>query len=410
MDDLNHKKLLESHPGMWAVLPSNVYEGMLKADSKTADHLLDQWKENIKENIKRFLPSCGWLNDGYIGIGRQKAVIGIGSGPSLSKNKDYLKTISLTDGTREYEEQDFILMSSNHQLKQCFKDGIIPHFAMLSDGSPDLADQMDVGATGKHTTLVANIICHPDVIAKWKGPVKFVCTKDYKLPELVAKITGEPMPLERCVVPGGNILNLSFALAIGLFRASVWMCVGNDLSFSPADNLKDRRKGYYEDGDYSSNIKSRRDEASNELYWGAFDFPRSVLWTPSKDTIRWRLKWACTAPQLFFYKTWLEANAMILWKNNQQFHIYNCTEGGILGVLLKEDVNFPEKYDEKFSSDSWFLMDEVTNGKWRTRTLEDACEEFYNAKQMLLGKPTWQGTIIQPDVPYATNTDQNIIH
>jgi hypothetical protein len=403
--NLDYKTLLENYPGMGAVMPDNVYEGLLKTDSKTIEHLMDSWKDNIKENVKRFLPSCGWLNDGYVSIGKNKAVIGIGSGPSLKKNKDYLKTVSLADGTREYEEQDFILMSSNHQIKDCLEEGIIPHFVMVSDASPDLAVQMDVGKSGKYTTLIANILTHPDVIEKWKGPVKFIVTRDAELPEYIAGLTGEPISRKRCVVPGGNILNLSFALGIGLFRASAWMCVGNDLSYSPADNLEDRRKGFYEDGDYTTNIKSRRDEASHELMWGGFDFPKSVLWTPSKDIVRWRLKWLCTAPQLFFYKTWLEANAMILWKHNQQFHIFNCSEDGILGVLLKEGVNIPEKYDEKFDPDNWFLMDEVTNGRWRTRTLEDACEEFHNAKQKLLGRTVWgQESIIQPAARYATNT------
>ncbi len=409
MDDAGHKNLIERYPEVGAVLPDNVYEGMLKADSKTHDHLLDLWKSNIKENVKRFLPKSGWLNDGYVGLGRHKAVIGIGAGGSLGKNKDHLKTISLADGTREFEEQDFILMASNHQLKPCLEAGIIPHFTMVSDGSPDLVDQFDVGATGKHTTLIANIISHPDVIKKWKGPVKFVCTKDNKIPEYVTEQTGEPMPQERCVVPGGNILNLSFALGIGLFRASVWMCVGNDLSFPAATDLKDRRKGYYEDGDYSTNIKSSRDEASHEFTWGGFELEENKIWMPKKN-VRWKLKWMSTAPQLFFYKTWLEANALILWDNGQQFHVYNCTEGGILGVLLKEEMNNPEKYDEKFDPDNWFLMDEVTNGRWRTRTLQDACEEFHNAKQQLLGRPTWEGLVTQPGAQYATNTGRQIIH
>ena len=100
---------------------------------------------------------------------------------------------------------------------------------------------------------------------------------------------------------------------------------------------------------------------------------------------------------------------MTLWDAGAQFHVYNCTEGGICGVLLKEDVNVPEKYDEKFDADNWFLMDEITRGRWRTRTLYHACEEFHEAKERLLG--TWKPKVnSHPGALPVIGLDRQTIH
>jgi hypothetical protein len=280
---------------------------------------------------------------------------------------------------------------------------------MIGDGSPDLAKQMDVGKSGRFTTLIANIITSPDVIKAWKGPVKFVCPRNAATKALVEECLKEEIDEGRCVTSGGNIMNLSFSIGLGLFRASVWMCVGNDLSYPPATDLKDRRKGYYEDGDYSSNIESKRDEARNEFVWGGFKLKENTIWTP-RNHIQWEGEWLYTATQLFLYKSWLETNSMLLWDTGNQFHVYNCSEGGILGVLLKEDMIPPEKYDEKFDPENWFLMDEISRGRWRTRTLWHACEEFHDAKERLFGRDKWQGSLIQPAARHATSSGRQTIH
>jgi len=404
--DKKYEQLLKDYPAIGATMPKQVYDSLRRVDANTIEHLGELWDANVRENVKKYLPECGWINDGFLDIGKRKAIIAIGSGPSLKKNKDYLKTVSLADGTRKFEEQDFILMASNHELKSCFESGIIPHFAMVSDGSPDLAKQMDVGKSSRHTILIANIITSPDVIKSWKGPVKFACPKSDVIVKAVNKYTGKEFPDEQCVTSGGNVLNLTFSLGLGLFRASVWMCVGNDLSYPAKSDIKDRRKGYYADGDYSTNLESKRDEARNEFAWGGFKLRDSTLWTP-KTHILWDLEWYYTASQLFLYKSWLETNCMFLWKVGNRFHVYNCTEGGILGVMLKEEMTAPEKYDEKFDPENWFLMDEITGGRWRTRTLWHACEEFHEAKQKLLEGKQWPGSSIGPVARYVADSARN---
>jgi hypothetical protein len=401
--DIDYQELVEKHPKIASIMPESVLRGIEKADEKTRKMLDKQWKSNIKYNVEKNIPKWGWLNDGYSGIGRQKAIIAIGSGSSLKKNEEYLKMISLVDGTKDFPQQDFILMASNHEIKPCIKKGIIPHFTLLVDASEDLTSQMKVGKRGKHTTLVAALTAHPKVIEAWPGPVRFVCQKNEMVAGYAEKLLGEKIDRQRCVTEGGNILNFSFVVGIGLFNASVWMCVGNDLSYPIAKEKESRRNGYYADGDYTTNIKSKRDEASHEFLWAGYRMAESTIWTPRNCT-NIEFEQVFTAPQLFIYKVWLEANSTTLWEQGAQFHIYNCTEGGILGTLLKEDVNVPEKYDEKFDASNWFMMDEISNGRWRTRTLYHACEEFHDAKERLLG--TWK----PPDAQSVTNMGLRNIH
>jgi hypothetical protein len=400
MKDIDYQNLVEVYPKLKAVLPECVLKHMKDTDKKTRKHLSKLWGDNIKQNVKHHFPKYGLLNDGFADIGRRKAVIAIGAGSSLKKNVNLLKMVSLADGIRPVEEQDFILMASNHQIKPCIEKGIIPHFAMVADGSPNLKPQMDVGGDGKHTILIASITTHPDVIDAWPGPVKFIIQKNEQVRTAFNKEYGKEIDPNKCITEGGNILNLSFLLSVALFRSSVWMCVGNDLSFPYIEEIEERRKQYYADGDYSTNIASKRDEAKNELAWAGVKYPESSLITNVNYI---NLELVLTSPQMFVYKNWLETNSVLLWENGWRFKIYNCSEGGILGVNLKEDALDPEEYEAKFDPDNWFLMDSIMKGKWRTRKLSQAIEEFHKAKEILKRGTICLDLPTQFDAQYATN-------
>jgi len=386
--DVDYERLVDMHPKISAVLPPNILEYMKGADKKTFDHLHDDWKHNVTTNAKKHIPKHGWLNEGMVDFGKGKAVIAIGSGPNLKQNQDQLRLVSLIDGSKKTEDQDFILMASNHQIKPCLEAGIIPHFAMVADGSENLVSQFDVGDDGKHTILMAAVTTHPKVIEKWPGPVRFVSQQN-SIVRGFLKDAGLDMPKDSCVTEGGNILNMSFAVSIGLFRAPVWMCVGNDLSFTMEGTTKERRTTYYADGDYSTNIKSKRDEARNEFAWAGLEFQDNTFVTP-RDYVNLNIVY--TSPQLFIYKSWLESNSLILWDAKFKFKIYNCSEGGILGVNIREGVT---DYEDKFKGNNWVLMDELTNNKWRTRRFSDAVDEFHRAKEMLKEGVLWTPQTLQ---------------
>ncbi len=379
--DIDYDELVGNHPKISAVLPENVLSYMKGADSKTFEHLHDTWEHNVTANAKKHIPKHGWLNEGFQDFGRNKATIAIGSGPSLKFNQEQLRLVTLIDGVKDLDQQEFITMVSNHQIKPCIEAGIIPHFAMIADGSEALVPQMDVGSDGKHTILIAAVTAHPKVIEQWPGPVKFISQQNELVRGFLSD-AGMEMPKDSCVTEGGNILNMSFAISVGLFRAPVWMCVGNDLSFPAKESYDDRKTGYYADEDYTTNIKSKRDEARNQFAWAGISFQDNQF-SVTRDYVN--LDFVYTAPQLFIYKSWLESNALILWDAGRKLKIYNCSEGGILGVNPKEGSD----YEEKFNGHNWCLMDELTNNKWRTRRFSDAVEEFHQAREILEGKKLW---------------------
>ncbi|GAF86059.1 unnamed protein product, partial [marine sediment metagenome] len=273
--------LISKYPLLKEVFPENILDGMKGMDKKTRDSFSKDWKENLSNNVKHHLPEAGWANDcGLLDFGRNKALLFIGSGPSLKRNEDVLKDIVLEDGMRRIEDQAFIFAAPNHQIKPCLEKGITPHFALIVDSSPHLKDQMDVGEDGKHVILIASLTTHPDVIATWPGPVKFILQKNEMIHGFYEEVSGEKVDKNRCVVEGGNITNFSFTLALGFFRCPVWMCVGVDYGAPAMDNIKDRRAGHYADGNYETNKKSKRDEAAHKLAWPGIKFINSPLILP----------------------------------------------------------------------------------------------------------------------------------
>jgi len=390
MDEQDYQQYKDVYKDIGLVIPENVFSYITDVDGKTMTHFEKEWAKNAKANLKHHMKKGGWINDGFGDIARDKAVISIGAGPSYNRNVDTLYALSTTDGIKDFEYQDFITIASNHQVKPCFEKGIIPHFAIVGDSSANLKSQLDVGEVGKHTILIANLIADPDVVSAWPGPVKFITNKNEKILKVIEDHDGKPYDPQRCFVGGGNVLNLSFMIAVGLFRTSAWMCVGNDLSFPRSDDKDERRQGFYADGDYSTNIKSKRDEAKDDLSWMGFEFSDNIIQTPRPYV---NFKIFNTSNQMFVYKAWLEASALLSWEKGSKYTIYNCSEQGILGMVLKEDAQDPDKYKEKFDHNNWLMMDEIAKNRWRTYKLEDAAKEFIGAKNYLYSRQ--QGVLMQ---------------
>jgi len=158
--------------------------------------------------------------------------------------------------------------------------------------------------------------------------------------------------------------------------------VGNDLSFPLKDTIKERRESYYADGDYTTNAKETgtgRDEAKSEKKWMGFTLGKRLVYTNDlKTQYDVSIEPIGTTQTLWVYKTWLESNVIGMQsKADIAYHYYNCTEGGIAGVMCKDDSDEGLPVEE-----NWFLMDEVCK-RWHTRTLKDAVSEFLKAKDMM---------------------------
>ena len=403
MEDRKRKtydEILVDHPEFENVIPRKSWEFITYSDKQTLGWLKKDWLKNLEKNIaakryKRF----GGLKNGCWMIGRNKALIGIGAGPSFNKNKEVLKAINDIDGIKSFENRDFILIASNHMFKPLLKMGIIPDFVMVADASDVVMDQLtkDIPESGRNCILVAGLHCSPRVLKKWEKQgrdIRFYLTSSPGLKERFEELTGhdgEDVLLQQ----GGNVLNSAWSIGLKFLGCTVFMALGNDLSYPLFDHEDDRRKSYYADGDYSTNAKETgtgRDEAKSKRVWMGFKLSSTnVVSMNATKMYKIELEPVGTTGTLWVYKTWLEANVMANVHNPLfKYMYYNCSEGGIAGVLCKDDT--PEGRED---INNWYMMDDVCK-RWRTRTLSDAVGEFLKAKEML----KWG---IQQGVPSAIN-------
>lgn len=379
MSELDYNDAVKINQDIKSVVSKEMWEFVQGRNTVTCDGLGDIWKKNIKENIKKFYGTCGSVSE-LSGLGKNKAVIAIGAGPSLKNNIDLVRALSLEDGTKPYQEQNFVFITSNHQFKPCLKQGIIPHFVMICDAGEHLLPQVckKIPPNGQATVLLASLQTSPKIIDKWISQgrkVRFLLGAGDELKELFEKETKEPAS-KVATVQGGNILNNIWTLSGTHLKSTVYMCVGNDLSYPRGDSLKDQRKGFYADGDYSTNLASKRDEARYKMDWMGFEFYNNVLSVEGKPFVR--LSPVRTTMQFLTYKLWLETTVALNAARQGVFRYYNCSEGGILGVKCKE-----EKGKGMFDKSNWYLLDEVLPKRWCTRRLKDAVIEFLAAKELM---------------------------
>jgi hypothetical protein len=138
---------------------------------------------------------------------------------------------------------------------------------------------------------------------------------------------------------------------------------------------------YYADGDYSTNAKvtgTGRDEAKDHKIWMGFNIERSPIYTSRlEERFNIEIDPVGTTHTLWVCKCWLEGQVAINEGIGRKFHYYNCSEGGILGVLCKDDT-----VEGRKNANNWFLLDEVSK-QYHTTTLEHAVNKFYTAKEVM---------------------------
>jgi len=378
-------------PSLKGIISKNNWDFIAKVNHSTLGALVKEWKKHQAENIKNGM----WkkhkaIVDDCNCLCQNKAVIGIGAGRSFNINKDVLKRFVNNDGLQPWEDRNFITIASNHQFKPLLKMGIIPDFVILIDGSDVVYDQLikDIPKIGHHTVLLAGLHCSPKVLKEWTEAgreIRFYlnpslpCTKQFR------ELTGiDPKPYTKEM--GGNVMNASFMLGLTVFGSSVFISVGNDLSFEMSDDKEVRKGSYYADGDYSSNIGTGRDEAKSEKKWAGFKLTDRSIWTQNKDRYDVKLDIVGTTHTLWVYKTWIES--MLARQEKAMFHYYNCSEGGIMGVMAKSD-----KDEDLGKQDNWFLLDDVCKF-YHTAKLKDVLVHFLKAKEILECKPQKQPSII----------------
>jgi len=396
----SYEEIIKSHPDLDGVIDKKSWEYIGLSNKATLKLLTKQWKANMAKNVSRGLfKKHGSMARDCIGIGKNKALVGIGAGPGLKKNQHILKQIHDYDGVKAGKERDFVFVASNHMFKPLLKEGIIPDFVAVGDASDVVMDQLtrDIPPSGQSVTLLAGLHCSPRVLKRWNAQgrdIRFYVTMTEELPEYFEELTGGNSKAV-IVQQGGNILNTMWSMGLKYFQSSTFMALGNDLSYPLAEDIEVRRKNYYADGDYTSNIGTKRDEASNVYEgnlqaWRGIKLERSrILSADATKRYNIELEHVLTTGTLWVYKTWIESNVLANAKTSPvAYHYYNCTESGIAGVMCKA-----KKKKEFEDLNNWFLMDQVCK-RWKTRMFSDAIEEFQTAKRMLKWGPSLNRSVV----------------
>ena len=391
----DYDKVIELYPNLKGIIDADSWNHIAFSNKNTGDHFEELWRKNTRINIEKGMwRRHGSLRKDCIGIGNNKAVIGVGAGKSFDKNKEFLKQLADVDGRKDWEQRDFIIVASNHQFKPLIKMGIIPDFVMLADASDDVIPQLteDIPPVGECATpLITTIAASPKLLKIWtrqRRDIRFFIPTSPMVMDEFKKVSGkDPEPYTTLI--GGNVLNCLFLLSLGAFRSSTFFAVGNDLSYVIEKDLEKRRSMYYADGDYTTTqMQDGRDEAKNMWMWMGFTLERPKIFMGSNG-YRFSLAPVGTTHNLWIYKTWMEAWLLAnMDRNDLRWHYYNCSEGGILGVMCKT-LGHEAKKDE-----DWYLLDSVCK-RYHTMMLEDAANMFMMAKEAM----KWPGGVIEQGVP-----------
>lgn len=343
---------------------------MFENNKFTVSKLNKTWVDNLNKNMKLY-KKHGSVFDGIGGFGTNKAVIGVGAGPSFHNNKDVLKKIYQDNLLFSIDNQPFIIIATNKMFKPLVKMGIYPHFVVLVDAGEALYDQLctDIPIIARQSILIAGLHTSNKILKKWDkngGKILFYLIGSGEEKKIFKRKTLKD-PDRHHIQQGGNILNTIWIISQRVLGSSIYMTVGNDLAYEYSKDREKREKSFYADGDYSFNKLNKRDEAKENLAWMGFRFHKSPI--IGGDSINMELM--STSRQMWVYKTFMEVQ-VALWADQKPFHFYNCSESGILGMLSRGG--------DKKDDNNWFLIDELYPKRWHTMKLEDAANEFLRAK------------------------------
>ena len=373
----SYESFTKENPALREIIPKAYWDFALGTGDYTGDTLSEQWLSNLKKNVRKLYPKHGSVPELIGGVAKNKAVIAVGAGPSFNINKNDLYEIYRQNVQFRLSEQPFIIISTNHQYKPLLEMGVFPHFVFLIEGGEHVFDQLctDVPELGKNSILISSLNANHEILKEWDAQGKSIA---FFLPnsEQGRKIFKRKMhkwPDHMMLGTGGNVLNGIFGLTFKYLGSRTFIATGNDLSFAAHEDIDNRRSSFYADGDYESNIKSNRDEAQDKIGWMGIEFEDSKT-HPSGKMIN--LVPVFTSRQFFVYKTWVEMHIGAWAQQGKPFRYYNCSEGGISGVVATDHGKNSKTKDKLRDVKNWKLMDEIVPGRWFTTTLLDAATEW----------------------------------
>jgi len=406
MSEESYSDCIETCPELAQVVPEQMWDYVTGCDNFTRNTYETLWDRNTKRNLKRLYRKHLGLPHAFLGFCKDKALIAVGAGPSLKNNIDQLEQVFKFNARFKLDEQPFVIAVCNHQFKPLLERGIFPHFVFLTDGGDHIYDQLctDIPELGRATTLVASIYADHKTLVDWDNQGRMISftspsgKKYKKWFKKYAKADSGPL----VVGSGGNVINNMFLTGMKILHSRYFIALGNDLSFPYDENIDTRRQMFYEDGDYSVNIKKGVDEAKDKFSWVGFKMRNNPFQANEKIL---EFEPVSTSRQLFVYKIWTELH-VTSWATTQPdpFIYYNCSEGGISGVLAR-DMNSKEAMDDP---NNYYLMDEVVPKRWRTRSFLQAVNQILEARLICHGSDA-KNVILSPQAMAGVQSAGQII-
>lgn len=220
-DLLDNKKDI----GRYAQVPSyfNLIGFGNKHDEDSGTY--DVWKANTLKNLK-------WLKknkDKVVGsidkMDRHsgQAAIFVGMGPSIKKSIKHLRNL----------DPKFIIVATNSSAKYLIDHGITPHYVIAIDGQPG-SWTLKLGDKAKDIIGLFGTNVDPQALEDWPGKIVVIPhgVKSKRITNKVIEQYGPPFP------GGGNSINGATLVFVMKTEVSIFLYVGNELSF---------KKQYYAD-------------------------------------------------------------------------------------------------------------------------------------------------------------------
>lgn len=204
-------------------------DAIKRMSDRTGDVHGEAWIRNASEN-RELVKERGWITemqDAYDG----KTAILMGASAAIKKQFGQLRAIQ--------GDPDFVSIGLTSGIKMLIENGIRPDYCMMMDADvrqERFWEGLDMGKT-KDTTLIASVTAPNVLLKRWKGPIKFLAVMaEYKNAE--KKFAKWFRPVNGCGLFFHALFsqyNTAAAIAFLIFRTSILIFVGNELSFPSGD-------------------------------------------------------------------------------------------------------------------------------------------------------------------------------
>jgi len=287
------------------------------------------WAKNITNNEMAF--RVGRKAKEYRRRLNRMPIIIVGAGPSLDKNKKFLKAA---------KDRAFII--SVDTAFDTVSKVVKPNAVIALEARRELEDLIDFEKTND-VTLFTDLTIHPNVVRRWKGPIVWFSagfSGSSSLDSTIERDFNDGKEIGR-ITRGGCVTNAAFALSMEIFRADPIILVGVDCGFY------DYKKHHCED-------QNNRIEELNEIEMEEDIYGDKIF----------------TTQVLLFYKYWIEdilkvRNSVTKIPEYEGIFI-NATEGGIIKegwISMRLQTVVTAYLEKKYNFDDFIDLDKEIIGK-----------------------------------------------